>query len=44
MVDVFLEVYKLVHLVLYTCPAASTLNVAVDSGILFARKHTFVNT
>ena len=38
MVDVSPEVYKLVRL-LYTCPAASTLNVAVDSGIPFARKH-----
>ena len=32
------EVYELVSLV-YTWPAASTLNMAVDSGIPFVRKH-----
>ena len=32
------EVYELARL-LYTWSAASTLNVAVDSGIPFVRKH-----
>ena len=32
------EVYELVHLVVHW-PAASTLNMAVDSGISFMRKH-----
>ena len=38
MVDVSPEVYKLVRLVVHR-PAASTLNMAVDFGIPFARKH-----
>ena len=37
-VDVLPEVYKLVRW-LYTWPAASTLNMAVDYGIPFAPKH-----
>ena len=37
-VDVSREVYKLVRQVVHLA-AASTLNVAVDSGIPFARKH-----
>ena len=40
MVGVPPEVYKLVRLMeLYTWPAASTLKMAVDSGIPFASKH-----
>ena len=38
MVDVPHEVYELVRLVVHL-PAASTLNIAVDSGIPFMRKH-----
>ena len=38
MVDVPPEVHKLVRLVVHW-PAASTLNMVVDSGIPFARKH-----
>ena len=38
MVDVFPEVYKLVRLVVHWS-VACMLNVAVDSGIPFARKH-----
>ena len=38
-VDIPPEVYKLVRVVLYTWPAVSTLNMAVDSDIPFARKH-----
>ena len=38
MIDVSPEIYKLVRLVVHLA-AAFTLNVAVDSGIPFARKH-----
>ena len=38
MVDVPPEVYELVRLTVHL-PSASTLNVAVDSGIPFVRKH-----
>ena len=39
-IDILPEIYKLSFVWLYTWPATCTLNMAVDSGTPFVRKHT----